>query len=374
MRNSWFAKIFKNEESITETDPNINNKSSADFLTNESLQKTDDRSTNAAVADPPEDEMLQTTTKGWWDAIDQMVEFADRMVIPAGPEEARMIDNINNRLKAEKYQLPVLPATLIQVIDHANQPEPNFKAIAELIRGDAVVAGEVMSLVNSAAYASPTPIKDLQRAIIHVGSRRIRSLALAVAARLTVFRNADQRRAEKLWMHSLATAILARAIARASSAEPEEAFLAGLMHDVGKTVVLGLVAEEERANPKHPIPDALLEKLFDECHTGTGAAIARSWSLPTQLAEAIEQHHSLRPFSPPLVATTALANDVCGFLGIGVPARKANLGRHAAFGILGLDRERSQRLLQLLPSVLSEAPEFKGVVKLSMQKGDAGAP
>lgn len=316
--------------------------------------------------------MLQT--KGWWDVADQMVEFAERMVVSAGPAETATIEKINQRLKAGKYSLPVLPATLIQVIDHANRPEPDFKAIADLIRADAAIAGEVMSLVNSAAYASGTPIKDLQRAIIHVGSRRIRSLALAVAARLTMFRNTDQRRAEKLWVHSLATAVLARAIARATSADPEEAFLAGLLHDVGKTIILGLVAEEERSNHGLTVSDALVDKLCEECHTGAGAAIAREWKLPTLLLEAIEQHHGVRPFSPPLVATTALANDVCGFLGIGVSVRKINLGRHASFGILGLDREKAQRLLQLLPSVLGEAPEFKGVVKLSMQKGDAGAP
>lgn len=370
MSNSWFSKIFKGDSNSEQSAAGASSSSSP--AKSELTKKASVNSMGTALEDPVEGEMLQT--KGWWDAADQMIEFAERAVFVAGPSEIEMVENINKRLKAGKYSLPVLPATLIRVIDHANRPEPDFKAIADIIRTDPAIAGEVMSLVNSAAYASSTPIKDLQRAIIHVGSRRIRSLALAVAARLTVFRNCDQRRAEKLWMHSLATAILARAIARASSGEPEEAFLAGLMHDVGKTVVLGLVAEEERARPKSPIPDTLVEKLFEDCHTGTGVAIAREWQLPKELQESIEHHHSLRPFSPPLVATTALANDVCGFLGIGVTARKVNLGRHAAFAILGLDREKAQRLLQLLPQVLGEAPEFKGVVKLAMQKGDAGAP
>jgi len=315
-----------------------------------------------------------TQQKGWWDALDQMVELANRAVVVATPAEAAMVERINNRMKAGKYQLPVLPATLIKVVEHANRPEPDFKAIADCIRTDAVVAGEVMSLVNSAAYAAASPIRDLQRAIIHVGSKRIRSLALAVAARLTVYRNADQARAEKLWIHSLGAAVLSRAIARAASTEPEEAFLAGLMHDVGKSVVLGLLTEEERANPNIHISDELIEQLCRECHTGTGAAIAKEWNLQPQLIEAIEHHHGLRAASKPLVAITALANDICGLLGIGVPQRKVGLGRHAAFAILGLDREKSNRLLQLLPAVLSEAPEFKGVVKLTAEKGDAGAP
>jgi putative nucleotidyltransferase with HDIG domain len=364
LANNWLRKVFGGAEgSAKGTTPQGNG---------ESAPKTNSDSTTAIAED--ENVVSGTQTKGWWDAVDQMVDLADRAVIVASPVEAAIVQRINERLKSGKFQLPVLPNTLIQVIDHANRPEPNFKAIADCIRTDAIIAGEVMALVNSAAYAAAAPIKDLQRAIIHVGSKRIRSLALAVAARLTVFRNADQQRAERLWIHSLGAAVLSRAIARASTTEPEEAFLAGLLHDVGKSVVLGLLVEEERANPGIRVSDTLVDQLCDECHTGTGAAIAKLWNLHPQHIEAIEHHHSVRPFSPPLVAVAALANDVCGFLGIGVTQKKSNLARHPAFGILGLDREKATRLLQLLPAVLSEAPEFKGVVRLPLQKGDAGAP
>jgi len=258
-----------------------------------------------------------------------------------------------------------LPLTLLRVIELANIPDPEIKAIADCVRTDAVIAGEVLSLVNSAAYAAASPIKDLQRAIVHVGPRRIRNLMIAVAARLTVFRSCDTKRAQRLWLHSLATAIIARAVARASASDPEQAFLAGLLHDVGKTVVLGVVTEEERSSVKVHCSEELLDKLCESVHTGTGARIANDWKLPAPIAAAIEGHHGLHKHSPALVAIIALANDICGALGIGCAQRTVALANHAAFPILGLDFGQAAELLTLVPNILSEAPEFRGAVKFA---------
>jgi putative nucleotidyltransferase with HDIG domain len=317
----------------------------------------------AELADGNVGTMDSHTQNQWWEKADELVEFGGRAIVASDPKEAEFIERVNARLQRGDYQLPVLPAKLIQVIELGNKPDPDVQAITECIRTDAVVAGEVLSLVNSAAFAAASPIRDLQRAVVHVGPRRIRNLMIAVAARLTVFRSSDMARAQRLWMHSLAAAILARAIARAASANTEEAFLAGLLHDVGKSVILGLATEEERAMPEVRVDDAVLDRLCDETHTGVGARIGQEWKLATNLVEAIEQHHGLRPFSPPLVGVTALANDVCGFLGLGCPRRRVDLGRHTAFGILGLDRDRAGRLLQLMPGVLNDAPEFKGLIR-----------
>lgn len=354
MGNSWISKLFGSSESQSQP---------GELPTDPPATAMPKNQGKTAVL---EDENLASIEqKNWWDSLDNMVELANRPILAGSPEEASVVGRVDGRLKASKYTLPVLPTTLIRVVDLANQPDVNFKAIADVLRSDAVIAGEVMSLVNSAAYATSAPIADLQRAIIHVGSRRIRGLALAVAARLTVFRNTDQKRAEKLWLHSLGTAVLARAIARATKGDPEEAFVAGLMHDVGKSIVLGLVAEDEREHAGVRVPDALVERLCDDCHTGVGAAIAKEWKLPESMAQAIEHHHDRHSYPSALVATTALANDICAFLAIGVPMRRRNLLIHPAVETLGLDPEKSRRLLQLLPSVLSEAPEFKGVVNSS---------
>ncbi len=303
--------------------------------------------------------------ESWWEDADRMVVVADRVMVVEGTKESEIAHAVAARLDSGQYALPVLPTTLVRVIELSNRAEVDLKEVSECIRRDPVVAGEVLSLVNSAAYAPASPIKDLHRAVVHVGGRRVRSLMVAVAARLTVFRSTDTARAQQLWAHSLATAVFGRAIARAASADPEEAFLAGLLHDVGKTVILGLVTEEERAHPGLRIPEMFIQDLSDQCHTGAGARVATSWGLGADLVAAIEHHHGLRPHSKPLVAITALANDVCASLGVGVPRRKTDLGHHLAFSILSMETHAGQKLLSLLPAVLEEAPEFRGVTRVS---------
>ena len=361
MASGWFRKLFSDDDEKSVEDSAADAPRPSRRVRREPVSDVEDLLAELALGEL--EPMEAHTQNQWWEKADELVEFGDRAVVAADPKEAEFIERVNTRLQSGQYQLPVLPATLIQVIDLANRQEPDIRAISECIRSDAVVAGEVLSLVNSAAFAAASPIKDLQRAVVHVGPRRVRNLMIAVAARLTVFRSCDMARAQRLWMHSLATAVLSRAIGRAASANPEEAFLAGLLHDVGKTVILGLITEEERANPGLKTDEALIDRLCDEAHTGVGARIANEWKLAPNLIEAIEHHHGLRPFSPPLVAVTALSNDVCAFLGLACQKRRVDLGRHPAFAILGFDREKGNRLLQLLPTVLGDAPEFRGVVK-----------
>ncbi|HKE01495.1 MAG TPA: HDOD domain-containing protein, partial [Planctomycetota bacterium] len=261
--SSWFHKVFRKLESTAPPSAHV-----------------PQTSTPAAAVETP-----------WWEAADALAELADRAIEVPTAAEAALVARIDQRLRAEKYALPVLPETLVQVLELANRTDASIRDIAEAVQRDAVVTGEVLALVNSAAYLPASPIRDLPRAIVHVGVRRVRNLLLAVAARITVLRGADVARGRQLWMHSLATAILARAIARATASDPEEAFLAGLLHDIGKSVILGVVAEEERSSAAVVVPERLLRQLLDECHTGAGVRIARTWRLGERLEEAIEHHH-----------------------------------------------------------------------------------
>jgi putative nucleotidyltransferase with HDIG domain len=153
-------------------------------------------------------------------------------------------------------------------------------------------------------------------------------------------------------------AVASREIAKACGADPEEAFLAGLLHDIGKSVILGIVGEEERRHPGAHAHHELLGKLLEDCHTAVGGRVAKAWKTSGSIAEAIEHHHALRPESSPIVAVVSLANDVCGSLGIGVPRRRVRFHEHPAFAALHLHPETSFRILDRLPTILAEAPEM----------------
>ncbi|HKE01498.1 MAG TPA: HDOD domain-containing protein [Planctomycetota bacterium] len=325
-----------------------------------------DAAIEAAVAETGEVWILEGLEEG------PTATLADRTIEVATAEEAGVIRRIAERLEGGKFDTPVLPDTLLRVMDLANKPDASVTDIAECIKTDAVIASEVLSLVNSAAYLPAQPIRDIHRAIVHVGVRRVRTLMFGVVARLSVFRKTDAARGQQLWVHSLGTAVLAREIARPVPYDPEEAFLAGLLHDIGKTVILGLVATAERES-RMRIPNTLVWKLLDEAHTAVGSRVAAAWRLTGPLAEAIEFHHKLQPTTGKLAAVTALANDVAGALGVGVPRRKTTFRKHPAFEILGLREQAGLEMLTKLPAVLAQAPELKEHAQVGKPAAAAGA-
>ena len=287
------------------------------------------------------------------------VLLAERAIEVASPKEAEILRRVNDLLAAGKFQAPVLPDTHLRVMEIANKPTASAAEIADCIKTDAVVATEVMSMVNSAAYMPAMPIRDLTRAVVHVGVKQVRGLMFGVAMRLSVFRRADAGRAKQLWLHSLGAAVMAREIAKGSRVEPEEAFLAALLHDIGKTVILGLVADEEKRHPGVRISDPLLWKILEEAHTAVGVRVADAWRLAPHLRQPIEMHHRVQPDSPPLVAVVALADDVCRKLGIGLPVLPVKFSDHPAFTALRLGRDQAHELVSRLPAVLDESPDFR---------------
>ena len=287
------------------------------------------------------------------------VLLAERAIEVASPKEAEILRRVNDLLAAGKFQAPVLPDTHLRVMEIANKPTASAAEIADCIKTDAVVATEVMSMVNSAAYMPATPIRDLTRAVVHVGVKQVRGLMFGVAMRLSVFRRADAGRAKQLWLHSLGAAVMAREIAKAGRVEPEEAFLAALLHDIGKTVILGLVADEEKRHPGVRISDPLLWRILEEAHTAVGVRVADAWRLAPHLRQPIEMHHRVQPDSPPLVAVVALADDVCRKLGIGLPVLPVKFSDHPAFTALRLGRDQAHELVSRLPAVLDESPDFR---------------
>jgi putative nucleotidyltransferase with HDIG domain len=293
--------------------------------------------------------------------------LAERAIEVASPQEAEILRRVNDLLSAGKFQAPVLPDTHLRVMEIANKPSASAAEIADCIKTDAVVATEVMSLVNSAAYMPATPIRDLTRAVVHVGVKQVRGLMFGVAMRLSVFRKADAVRAKQLWLHSLGAAVMAREIAKTSRVEPEEAFLAALLHDIGKTVILGLVADEEKRHPGVRIPDPLLWRILEEAHTAVGVRVADAWRLAPHLRQPIEMHHRVQPDSPPLVAVVSLTDDVCRKLGIGVPVLPVKFSEHPAFTALRLGRDQAHELVSRLPAVLNESPDFQAASMLSQR-------
>jgi putative nucleotidyltransferase with HDIG domain len=198
-------------------------------------------------------------------------------------------------------ELPSIPETLIEILRLIDDPDSGAGDLAAVVRVDAPLSAKIMRLANSPYYGGRERIGDIGRCIAVIGYRTMRSVAicLTVATNLMHAVSSAGGRLDyrALWRHSVATAAIAKHLARmAGDEDPEELFSAGLLHDLGK-FVLELHAPEaydrvvyDRSRSRERLVEAE-RAAFGFDHAAVGEAFARSWRFPTFLADCLGGHH-----------------------------------------------------------------------------------
>lgn len=223
-------------------------------------------------------------------------------------------------------KLPVLPEISQRVLAMVRDPDAAMKDVANLVRQDQVVALALMRVANSATYGGLTEIKDLNSACARLGMKSIANVVQTVASN-NLFVTGDKRLKgfmQKLWRHSIATAYCANVIA-VSMAEPrsETLFLAGLVHDIGKVMLLDIITGQYTgAISELRVTPELLREVIDGFHPLLGLHIAQRWNLPPEFGAILYFHHnpSATPHEEwtPMVHTVALGNLIAKVEGYGL--------------------------------------------------------
>ncbi|HEY4184896.1 MAG TPA: HDOD domain-containing protein [Polyangia bacterium] len=202
---------------------------------------------------------------------------------------------IMRRINENRLQLPSMPLVALKALDVLRDPNTTFADIARVIEPDPVIAARILRVVNSAAYSRRDPVTTLEKAISQIGVKPMRILLVELAAcQVFTSRSAGIRQTFKqIWEHCLAVALLSRDLASGlvTRVDPDVAYLAGLMHDIGKPIVAGLLLEAERKlidELDAPwMTESLWKKTVAESHRGVGATVATTWKLPAGIADAI---------------------------------------------------------------------------------------
>lgn len=231
-----------------------------------------------------------------WDEI--QVELEERA--RDGFLEERHLHVIRQRAQAAMQlidqavsTLPVFPSIALQAMQIASDPMAAGQKLEETINSDPVLAGEILRAANSPVYSPASPIATIRQAVLLIG---FGEACRVIAASL--FRPMFQAAALRpLWNHSLEVARLAESCARLSRrCDPEEAFLAGLMHDVGRLAMLKTPMEVQ-ARMK-AMTDAGCEPRFAEAmvfgfdHAAAGVEVLREWQIPDSVQQAVAFHHA----------------------------------------------------------------------------------
>jgi putative nucleotidyltransferase with HDIG domain len=213
-----------------------------------------------------------------------------------GERVAEQLQNVVlKRLEDDKLVLPPMPSVATRCVELLQRTDFNVTKISELLETDPILAARMLRTVNSAGMATRQPATSIQAAVTRLGQRNLRAV-LVEASVGTVFESRDRRIAEAargLWQHSVAVALLARDLAiLVGLPEPEEAYLSGLLHDVGKPVLATLLLEAEKAVVSRTSKGFLASdewlRALSHSHRPVGVALAKKWQLPGPVVKAIE--------------------------------------------------------------------------------------
>jgi putative nucleotidyltransferase with HDIG domain len=198
-------------------------------------------------------------------------------------------------------RVPSPPSSYFQIIRELQSPNATMDSIAELISQDPAVTGKLLQLVNSVSYGLQHQISNLGEAILFLGMESTKSLVL-LAHTFSYFDDAKliNFKVEALWAHSLSTARLARVIAQrelAPTVVRDEAFTAGLLHDIGKLLLAMNGPEQfkqarDLAIARNEPEWRAEQEVFGATHAELGAWIIGIWGLSLNIVEAILLHHT----------------------------------------------------------------------------------
>ena len=211
------------------------------------------------------------------------------------PTQTRRLPELVRRLLDDHFQedveLPVLPDTSMEVLALCGEGNCDARLLSERISRDQSLTGHLLRVANSTAYAPKEPIVSLQQAVSRLGHATVQEIAIAVSLNSRVF-NAPGwgTKIRKMWMHSAAAGIYAKEVARALRHNVESAFLCGLLHDVGRPIVLQALIDITKKRTSTPIPPGIAESAMDMFHAEVGALVVRRWKLADWLLQAVGEH------------------------------------------------------------------------------------
>ena len=210
-------------------------------------------------------------------------------------------------------ELPLVPAVVAHLLALDTDQDNYFEAVLALAQEDPALALHIIKLSNGAKDAPIEPIVSLREAVVRIGTRNIASLITSMAV-IKVF--TPTTFAEKnLWLHAIQVAVTARVVACTTTAfkvNPEQAYLCGLLHDIGRFLLflgakekLNQVETDEWCTPQEHIQ--LETKTFGFNHSQLGERICKKWGIPDVITKVVKYHHDYE-LPEAVLAETRAAN------------------------------------------------------------------
>ncbi len=235
-----------------------------------------------------------------------------------------LIEQIDEYVRQENFQLPVFNDIALRILKMARHDDFDIKEMSRMIYQDQVLVAEILRAANSPFFGGLSTITTIKDAIVRLGVRQMADLVLMASERSKyTARDAKLKRLlVKLWQHSVACAIGSQWLARKLRyhEKDNEAFIGGLLHDIGKLFLLRVIdTMKEEGKASFEISLDLSQELIESFHPGHGYSLLKEWNLPEIYCNIARDHHT-EDFDQDNITLVLvrLTNLACVKLGIGI--------------------------------------------------------
>jgi putative nucleotidyltransferase with HDIG domain len=265
--------------------------------------------------------------------------------------EQALTQNIRNG----NVELPLLPQAANRVMALASDPSADAAKLSALIHQDQALAAHVLRIANSPAYMPRSPVVSLQHAVAMLGMTVLSEITFTASLKSGAFKVPGfEDDVKRLWRHSLASGAYAKEVARMRRVNVESAYMCGLLHAIGKPVILRTattLAQERRIPLERPV----LYSWVDGYHTEVGLLIADKWGLPKQVAAAIQYYASYEHATAfrQECLLTCVADQLASHLLTPDEMPEETLREHPVFAELNLYPQDIDQLMKVKDQVLA---------------------
>lgn len=225
------------------------------------------------------------------------------------------VDRVKARIMTVMRNLPPLPEVTRQLLAVMRDEDSSAGDVAKVLSGDQALAGKVLKLANSSFYGVPNEVTTISRAVVIMGFTGVRNMALSLGSTAALRKMQNKLDMTSFWSHAMANAAAAQVLAphMQRRMDPEEAFLAGLMHDIGAFVLAAAVPDDyaEVMKGGHRDRQQVEQELVGFTHSKIGQGLLQFWQLPQPFCDAARYHHDIDKATcgdQPLTNLVALAD------------------------------------------------------------------
>ncbi len=258
-----------------------------------------------------------------------------------------------NLIDRKELALPVLPEVPSKVLTMTTNPDMNIAELSNLIHQDQALASHVLRVSNSAAYGGSRQIASLTQAITRLGGRLVGDIAFGISLQSDVFQiEGFEKMVRQLWRHAFAAGLFGKEIARLRRRNIEGQYLCGLLHTIGKPVILqACIGLQEELG--HTLDQQSAETLMADFHNSVGSMLTFSWGLPDLVSKTClyyANYEEAPTFKDETVATY-LAGQLAQLVGESTEEEQDALRADPAFHLLNLYPEDVQLLFDKIDDI-----------------------